>query len=89
MALVVNLPPGMRAQMDREKTRFEQMQSPDPVTRYRAKEAALSDGMDALTSGLLKQAQAAGKEYERLKQMEADFNRDPFKGKYPTFKGKP
>ena len=40
---VANVPPGMAAAMSRAKAERDAMNSPDPVTRYRAKEKAMSD----------------------------------------------
>lgn len=54
------------------------MQSLDPVTRYRAREAALNEGLINLSRGLLKRADAAEVEIQRLRRMEEDFNRNPF-----------
>ena len=59
---VANVPPGMAAAMDRAKAERDAMNSPDPVTRYRAKDNAKAAEQQEL------EAQRFEREYYKYKK---------------------
>lgn len=69
---VANVPPGMAAAMSRAKAERDAMASPDPLTRYRAREAYLSSGAESLGEALAAEARARGKAFQR---QQAEFDR--------------
>ena len=65
--------PQMQAQLARQKAQREAAASPDPLTRYQAKEAAMYDGLSRLGQSLTQQAVANGKIRAEL---EANYERN-------------
>ncbi len=53
--------PITQARVNRQKALNAAASSPDPLTRYQAKEAAMNDGMSRLGQSLTQQAIANGK----------------------------
>ncbi len=59
------VPPGMAAAMDRAKAERDAMNSPDPVTRYRAKEKAMNRAFMEISAAMVQQAKANAKAYQK------------------------
>ena len=79
---VANIPPYMAAAMDRAKAERRAMNSPDPLTRYRARENAINRAMTELSSVLVQNAQKNSKIYQQIENNEAySFNGVYYSGK--------
>lgn len=65
--------PITQARVNRQKALDAAANSPDPLTRYQAKEAAMYDGMSRLSESLVQQAVANGKIRAEL---EANYERN-------------
>lgn len=63
---IAGVPPHVAAAMSRAKAEREAMNSPDPVTRYRAKERAFNRAMSEFAGVLVDQAKSNAKIYQAI-----------------------
>ena len=68
---VANIPPHMAAVMDRARAERQAMNSPDPVTRYRAKEQAIDRAMTETSAVLIQNAKKNAKIFRQIEKNEA------------------
>lgn len=74
------VPPGMAAAMERERAEREALNSPDPVTRYRARERAQNRAFAefgaALVSGATRNAKAMERQEREAQRAEREYYRN-------------
>lgn len=68
---VANVSPYMAEAMDRAKAERKAMNSPDPVTRYKAKEQAIMRAMTEANSILMQNAKNNAKLLQQIEKKEA------------------
>ncbi len=68
---VANIPPHMAAAMDRARAERQAMNSPDPVTRYRAREQAINRAMTEANAVLVQNAHKNAKILRQIEKNEA------------------
>ena len=79
---VANIPPHIAAAMDRASAERQAMNSPDPLTRYKAKERAINRAMAEASSVLIQNAKKNAKIYQQIENNEAySFNGVYYSGK--------
>ncbi len=76
-----NVPPGMAAAMSRAKAERDAMNSPDPVTRYRAKEKAMNRAFMGISAAMVQQAKDNAKAAEQQELEAQRFEREYYKYK--------
>lgn len=74
--------PGMAAAMSRAKAERDAMNSPDPVSRYRAKERVFNRDMAQISAAMVQQAQANAKAVERQERETQRFEQEYYRNKY-------
>ena len=75
------IPPHMAAAMNRAKAERDAMNSPDPVTRYRAKERAANRAFAEIGAAMAQQAKANAKAAEQQELEAQRFEREYYKNK--------
>ena len=65
---VANVDPITAAKMAKAQKRRADLNSIDPVTRWRAREQGIEDGLEDMGNALVRQAVDAGKAYQRITQ---------------------
>lgn len=78
---VAMIPPHMAAAMDRAKAERDAMNSPDPLTRYRAKERATNRAFMEISAAMVQQAKANAKAAEQQELEAQRFEREYYKNK--------
>lgn len=68
MMAYATIPPHMAAAMNRAKAERDAMNSPDPVTRYRAKEKAMNRSFMEISAAMVQQAKTNAKAAEQQKR---------------------
>lgn len=75
------VPPGMAAAMERERAEREALNSPDPVTRYRAKERMQNRAFAEFGAALASEAKRNAKAAERCEREAQRFEQEYYKNK--------
>lgn len=68
---VANIPPHMAAAMDRARAERQAMNSPDPLTRYKAKERAINRAMTEASAAIVQNAQKNAKIIQQIEKNES------------------
>ena len=63
---IAQVDPFTAARMNKAEKLRADLNSVDPVTRYRAREQAMQEGLTEAGNALAKQAKANGKHYQRI-----------------------
>ena len=78
----VNLPPHEQARLNQQRAERAELESVDPVTRYRARERAFNRNMAQVSAAMVQQAQDNAKAMERREREIQRYEQEYFKSKY-------
>lgn len=77
-----SVPPPMAKRMDRDRRLLNQLESADPVTRWKARQYISNQNMERLSNSLVSQAKANARALEEREREAQRIEQEYYKNKY-------